>query len=34
MEDGATHRVVVAVVVAVVGDGDLAAQHTAGSLLL
>ena len=32
MEDGAAHRVVVAVVGD--GDGDLAAQHTAGSLLL
>ena len=34
MEDGAAHRVVVAVVAVGDGDGDLAAQHTAGSLLL
>ena len=33
MEDGAAHRVVVVAVVGD-GDGDLAAQHTAGSLLL
>ena len=32
VEDGAAHRVV-AVAVGV-GDGDLAAQHTAGCLLL
>ena len=33
VEDGAAHRVVVAVAVGD-GDGDLTAQHTAGCLLL
>ena len=34
VEDGAAHRVVAVAVAVGDGDGDLAAQHTAGCLLL